>query len=202
MLFMRTISSVWFLPVLMLAWATPAMTAEPPAPIDHIEIALDRKTLELVREPGATAEITLTAVGPDGQRRLLDPAAATLTATTTEASGGVEVVTIEQGKIVPRDGGIAKITATVEQDGTKHSASTDLVVAPFYRDYHQCLVTKLFMGMEGTPVERLAKDRQSHPWDSQDHLPRRLAEGGPRPWLSGLGRGQPAAEAAPRRHGA
>jgi lysophospholipase L1-like esterase len=158
MLFMRTISSVWFLPVLMLAWATPAMTAEPPAPIDHIEIALDRKTLELVREPGATAEITLTAVGPDGQRRLLDPAAATLTATTTEASGGVEVVTIEQGKIVPRDGGIAKITATVEQDGTKHSASTDLVVAPFYRDYHQCLVTKLFMGMEGTPVERLAKE--------------------------------------------
>jgi len=149
---MRTILPVWFIPVLMLATATSSATAEPPAPIDHIEIALDRKTLELVREPGVSAQVTLTAVGPDGQRQPLDPANATLTATTTEASGGVEVVAIEQGKVVPRDGGVAKITAVVEQDGMKHSASTKVVVAPFYRDYHQCLVMKLFMGMEGTPV--------------------------------------------------
>ncbi len=36
-------------------------------------------------------------------------------------------------------------------------ATTDVVVAPFYRDYHQTLVLKLFLGMEGEPVERLAK---------------------------------------------
>jgi hypothetical protein len=33
-----------------------------------------------------------------------------------------------------------------------------MVVAPFYRDYRQTLVLKLFLGMEGEPVERLAND--------------------------------------------
>jgi hypothetical protein len=37
-------------------------------------------------------------------------------------------------------------------------AATDVVVAPYYRDYHQTLVLKLFLGMDGEPVERLAND--------------------------------------------
>ena len=42
--------------------------------------------------------------------------------------------------------------------GRRIKATTDVVVRPFYRDYHQTLVMKLFLGMEGEPVERLAKE--------------------------------------------
>ena len=155
---MRTIPFGWFFPLLIVALAALSASAAEPMPIDRLEIALDRPTLQLVRDPHGAARITLTAVGSAGQRLPIDPAAATITATTTEASGGVEVVTIENGQILPRAGGVARIQATWEQDGKQHSASTNVVVAPFYRDYHQCLVTKLFLGMEGEPVERLAKE--------------------------------------------
>jgi len=78
----------WFFPFLILALAPLLAPAAEPMPIDRLEIALDRPTLQLVRDPHGAAKITLTAVGPAGQRRPLDPAAAAITATTTEASGG------------------------------------------------------------------------------------------------------------------
>ena len=83
---------------------------------------------------------------------------AVIKARTKNASGNVEVVTIEDDKVVAKEGGIATIEATLVQDGRRLKATTDVVVAPFFRDYHQTLVLKLFLGMEGEPVERLAKE--------------------------------------------
>ena len=70
----------------------------------------------------------------------------------------MEVVAIEGDKVVAKEGGIATVEATVVEGGKTFKAATDVVVAPFYRDYHQTLVLKLFLGMEGDPVERLAKE--------------------------------------------
>jgi hypothetical protein len=49
------------------------------------------------------------------------------------------------------------VEAAVLIGGREYSTAADVVVAPFHRDYHQTLVMKLFMGMEGDPVERIAR---------------------------------------------
>ena len=127
-------------------------------PIDHISLTVDRKVLNPTREPQATGELTLTAFYADKSQRKLAPSEAVVKARTKCASGGVEVVAIEGNKVVPKEGGVATLEATVVQGGKRLKASTDVGVAPYYRDYHQTLVLKLFLGMEGDPVERLAND--------------------------------------------
>jgi len=127
-------------------------------PIDHLTLTVDRKVLNPVREPMARGELTLTAVYADNSQRKLEPSEAVIQARTKSASGNVKVVTLEGNKVVPHEGGVATLEATVVQ-GDKHlQASTEVVVTPYYRDYHQTLVLKLMLGMEGEPVERLAHD--------------------------------------------
>ena len=126
--------------------------------LDRIVLAIDRKVLRPVREGEGTGKLTLTAFYSDGSQRILRPAEAVITARTKKASGKVAVVAIEGDKVVPKEGGIATVQAVVVQAGRRVSASAEVVVAPFFRDYHQTLVLKLFLGMEGEPVERLAND--------------------------------------------
>lgn len=126
-------------------------------PLDHITLTLDKQVLQLVRTAHDTGTLALTAHYADGAERVLPLSEAVITARTKRASGNVDVVTIEGDKVVPKEGGIATIEATVEQSGQRLKSAVDVVVAPFYRDYHQTLVMKLFLGMEGDPVERLAK---------------------------------------------
>ncbi|MBT5532923.1 hypothetical protein HOK31_07655 [Candidatus Poribacteria bacterium] len=123
--------------------------------IDRISLTADKRVLQLVRAEGDAATLTLEAFSADGSHRVLPIGNATVTARTQHASGNVQVVAIDGGRVIPLEGGIATIEATVDHDGRRHAASTDVVVAPFYRDYHQTLVMKLFMGMEGDPTERL-----------------------------------------------
>ena len=125
-------------------------------PLDRITLTVDRKVLNPVREQGAVGKLILTAIDADGSRRALPIAEVEIKARTKAASGNVEVVTIEGDKVVPKEGGIATIEATIVEGGKTFSAGTDVVVRPFFRDYHQTLVLKLFLGMEGEPVERLA----------------------------------------------
>ena len=126
--------------------------------MDHLALATDKNVLHPLRDKCETATLTLTAFYADGSEGTLTISEAVVTARTKQASGNVDVVVIEDGKVVPKEGGIATIEATVMQNGHEYKASTDIIVAPFYRDYHQTLVMKLFLGMEGTPVERLEKE--------------------------------------------
>jgi hypothetical protein len=101
----------------------------------------------------------------DGSQRPLRPSEAVIKASTRAASGNADVVLLDGDKVLPKEGGIATVEAMVFQAGRRFKASTNVVVAPFFRDYHQALVLKLFMGMEGEPVERLANDptfREGH----------------------------------------
>ncbi|MDQ1255943.1 MAG: hypothetical protein QG656_538 [Candidatus Hydrogenedentes bacterium] len=126
--------------------------------LDHIVLNVEPKVLNPVRETGATAKWAVTGFYTDGSRRAISCSEAAISAKTKNASGNVEVVTIEGDRIVPLEGGIATIEAAVTLGGRVCKASEDIVVAPFYRDYHQTLVMKLFLGMEGEPVERLQKE--------------------------------------------
>ncbi|KAB2659963.1 MAG: hypothetical protein DVB31_14960, partial [Verrucomicrobia bacterium] len=109
-------------------------------------------------EKNAAAKLTLVGIQKDGTRRRLRAGEAALRARTKNASGNVAVVAIEGERVVAKEGGIATVEAVVERDGRRFVATTDVVVTPFFRDYHQTLVLKLFMGMEGDPVERAAKE--------------------------------------------
>jgi hypothetical protein len=128
------------------------------ATMTGITLTLDRTTLNPVREPGRTAALTLTAQYADGISRRLPLSDAKLQVRTVAASGGVAVARLVRGRVAPLEGGVAEVEAEVARSGRTFRASARLVVRPFYRDYHQTLVLKLFMGMEGKPVERLVSD--------------------------------------------
>jgi hypothetical protein len=126
--------------------------------MDRIVLNVEPTILNPVRVKNDAGQITVTAFYSDGSRRVLKPSEAVITARSKVASGNVEVATVEGGKVVPKEGGIATIEAAVAEGGRTFKAAAEVVVAPYYRDYHQALVLKLFLGMEGEPVERLVND--------------------------------------------
>ena len=149
--------------VFSVALEAPGETATGGKSIDHIALNVAPKILNPVREKTAAGKITLIAFHADGAQRVLKPSDAVITARTKAASGNVEVAAVEGDKVVSKEGGIATIEAVVVEGGKTFKASTDVVVTPYYRDYHQALVLKLFLGMEGDPVERLANAfREGH----------------------------------------
>jgi hypothetical protein len=137
----------------------PTMPAQAGAKtLERLTLSVDPKVLNPVRERKARGKLTLIGFYSDGSQRILRPSEAVIKARTRSASGNVPVVRIEGGQVVPIEGGIATVDAVIVHAGRRLKTSTDVVVAPFYRDYHQTLVLKLFLGMEGEPVERLANE--------------------------------------------
>ena len=125
--------------------------------MERIDLKIDKRILNPILEPGIRAKLTLSAIEPDGTRRAIRASEAVITATTKEASGRVDVVAVDGVELIPKEGGIATVEATVVHDGREYSASVDVAVTPFHHEYHQTLVMKLFLGMEGDPVEEIAK---------------------------------------------
>jgi len=140
----------------VLVIATTALAAE--ASMDHLVISVNPKILRPTTQPNLFGALTLTAIDAHGAEQSVPISEAAITVKTKVASGGVTVAVLKNGKIIPKEGGVATVEAVVRRDGREFKASTDVVVSPFYRDYHQALVLKLFLGMEGEPVERLAND--------------------------------------------
>ena len=126
--------------------------------LDRITVAIDPKILTPVRKTNVVGRLTLTGYYSDGTQSRLKPSKAVITAKTRNASGNLPVVAVTGDRVVAKEGGIATISAAVVADGKTYNASTEVMVAPFFRDYYQTLVLKLFLGMEGDPVERLAKE--------------------------------------------
>ena len=127
-------------------------------PLDHLVLSIDRKVLNPLHNKTASGKLTLTGYHQDGSHRTIPFSSAILTAKTRSASGNVQVVDVQGDRVFAREGGTATVEATLLEGGRSLKASTDVVVAPFFRDYHQTLVLKLFLGMEGDPVDRLAKE--------------------------------------------
>jgi hypothetical protein len=140
----------------ILAFAMTALGAG--GSMDRLAISVNPKVLRPTIQPNLSGTLTLKAIDSQGGEHLVPISEAKLTVKTKVASGGVTVASLKNGKIIPKEGGVATVEAVVRRDGRDFKASTDVVVSPFYRDYHQALVLKLFLGMEGEPVERLASD--------------------------------------------
>ena len=140
----------------VLVIATTALAAE--ASMDHLVISVNPKILRPTTQPNLSGVLTLKAIDAHGAEQSVPISEAAITVKTKVASGGVTVAVLKNGKIIPKEGGVATVEAVVKRNGREFKASTDVVVSPFYRDYHQALVLKLFLGMEGEPVERLASD--------------------------------------------
>ena len=136
----------------VLAVATTALAAE--ASMDRLVISVNPKVLRPTTQPNLSGVLTLKAIDSQGGEQLVPISEAAITVKTKVASGGVTVAVLKNGKIIPKEGGVATVEAVVKRNGREFKASTDVVVSPFYRDYHQALVLKLFLGMEGEPVER------------------------------------------------
>ena len=164
-----SLSTLEFNPMRMTTWtkltatlmsvlviATAALAAE--ASMDHLVISVNPKILRPTTQPNLSGVLTLKAIDSQGGEQLVPISEAAITVKTKVASGGVTVAALKNGKIIPKEGGVATVEAVVRRNGREFKASTDVVVSPFYRDYHQALVLKLFLGMEGEPVERLASD--------------------------------------------
>jgi hypothetical protein len=126
--------------------------------LERLELSVEPKVLNPIRSRRVSGKIIITGFYSEGSQRRLRPWEAAVSAKTKCASGDVQVATISGDKVLPIEGGIATIAAVVSQGGRTIRGTTEVVVAPFYRDYNQTLVLKLFLGMEGEPVERLAKE--------------------------------------------
>jgi hypothetical protein len=147
----------WTAPMMsVLAFALTALAAG--GSMDRLAISVNPKVLRPTTQPNLSGTLTLKAIDSQGGEQVVPISEATITVKTKVASGGVTVASLKNGKIIPKEGGVATVEAVVKRDGREFKASTDVVVSPFYRDYHQALVLKLFLGMEGEPVERLASD--------------------------------------------
>jgi len=123
-----------------------------------IMIDVDRETFNPVLEPDVTGSISIVGIYSNGTNEPLTDCEITLSAKTKVASGNVRVVELEGNKIIPKEGGIATIEAVVIKDGQTLKSEKDIVVRPYFRDYHQTLVLKLFMGMDGEVVEKREND--------------------------------------------
>ncbi|MBB4621261.1 endo-alpha-N-acetylgalactosaminidase family protein [Parabacteroides faecis] len=117
--------------------------------LEEITIRLDKETLNPVRNPGERGTLHVTGRYSNGKTTDLPLSDIALSVRTVSASGNVEVIALSGDQLIPKDGGLAEVTAVYQKDGATYQAKKRVVVAPYYRDYHQTLVLKLFMGYDG-----------------------------------------------------
>ena len=105
------------------------VVAAPPTAADsdaktltRLTLALAPKVLYPVREKQAAAKLTLTGFYADGSQRDVRPSEAVIRVRTKIASGNVEVAVLDGDKVVPKEGGIATVEATVRQRGQRLAA--------------------------------------------------------------------------------
>jgi len=130
------------------------------SPKQLVDIILDisQETFNPLLEPDTTGFISVVGIYSDGTNKIINDGEIKLSAKTKIVSGNVEVIKIEGNKLIPNEGGVATIQAVVIKDGKTFREEKDVVVRPFYRDYHQILVLKLFMGMDGERVKPRKRD--------------------------------------------
>jgi len=123
-----------------------------------IKINTDKKVLNPVLKPGDFVQLHVAGISESGKMIKLNPARISYTVKNKLASGNEPILILKGDKAFAGEGGMATVTATIINHGKTYIAKVDITVRPYYRDYHQTLVMKLMMGMEGEPVARLAKE--------------------------------------------
>ena len=119
--------------------------------IDNINISADKTTLNPLLTPGDCAVLTVQAVDRSGQIIPLDINSIQFSVITVAASGSVQVARLEGNRLLALNGGVAEVTASVSTEGKTHQSRLRFIVRPFFREYHQTLVLKMFLGQEKHP---------------------------------------------------
>jgi hypothetical protein len=109
-----------------------------------IKILTDKETFNPLLESDETGNISILGIYSNGKNEEITDGEILFSAETKLASGNVEVIRIEGNKIIPVEGGMGTIRAVVVKDGKTFMDEKDIVVRPFYHDYHQTLVLKIF----------------------------------------------------------
>lgn len=117
-----------------------------------IKIITDKETFNPLLEPRVTGNISILGIYSAGENKKITDGEIVLHAKTKLASGDVEVIRVEGNKIIPEEGGIGTIEAVVIKDGKTFKDEKDIVVRPFYREYHQTLVLKIWNLSRGENV--------------------------------------------------
>ena len=120
-----------------------------------IKIITDKDTFNPLLEPDLTGDISILGIYLNGKNAIISEGEVVLTARTKLGSGNVEVIRVEGKKIIPLEGGIGTIVAVVVKDGKTFKDEKDIVVRPFYHDYHKTLVLKIWNGMDDIPWSKL-----------------------------------------------
>lgn len=108
-----------------------------------ISIETDRDTFNPLLEPNVTGQLSVWGHYSDRPSEKItgDGLAVGVNAT---LSSGEDVVQLDGQRIVPVEGGVATIEAIVVEGGRTFKAQKDIVVRPFYHEYHQTLMLKIF----------------------------------------------------------
>jgi len=109
-----------------------------------ISIETDKDTFNPLLEPNVTGQVRVWGHYTDRKSERITGPAVVLGVRTSLASGDVEVLRIDGDRIIPVEGGVGTIEAIVVADGRTFKAEKDIVVRPFYHEYHQTLVLKIF----------------------------------------------------------
>ena len=120
-----------------------------PKELIGIKILTDKETFNPLLEPGVTGNVSVLGIYSNRRNEKINDGEIILKARRKLASGDVEVIQLEGNKIIPKEGGMGTIEAVVVQDGKTFKAEKDIVVRPFYHDYHQMLVLKLWNQSQG-----------------------------------------------------
>ena len=112
--------------------------------LTSIKIETDRDTFNPLLEPDVSGQVSVTGIYSDRLPEPITDGDVILKARKKLASGDIEVIRIEGNRIIPVEGGIGTIEAVVLKDGKTFKDEKDIVVRPFYHDYHKTLVLKIF----------------------------------------------------------
>lgn len=132
--------------------------ASPRENVRSIVVRASQTVLNPVLHPDQYATLSVTGLLDNGKTMELNGSQILFTAKNKLISGKGDVIRLDGNKVIPGEGGIATITALYQGANQTLSATVDVVVRPYYRDYHQTLVMKLMLGMEGQPVARLTNE--------------------------------------------
>ena len=109
-----------------------------------IKIETDIDTFNPLLEPDVSGRVSVFGIYSDKKPEARPGGDIILNVRTKLASGDLGVIRLEGNKIIPEEGGMGTIEAVVIKDGKTFRDEKDIVVRPFYHEYHQTLVLKIF----------------------------------------------------------
>lgn len=116
----------------------------------NIKLKADSYELNPVLDPGKNGYLTVTGTDVNGCETVIPNKSVHFMVRTIFTCDDAAVAEItDDGEIIPKHGGLVKISAEYISGGTGcTSDEISVVVRPFYVEYHRTLVYKLFLAME------------------------------------------------------